>query len=197
MKTINELMEWCITNSVRVSIEPGMVDASPAVKIQFDDMIDNKRWVTALDTVMFREVRDDIDIVGFVIREAEHKLELTKRRYRTRQRREKLIIIHRTRYSDCIEDSRWIIGQLVKRFGASVIERRPNDSSIYIYGIEIMFYHGDISKCDGLEPDYYITKDASVANYLAYRAARRNGKRLQSLEDVIRVVEEVISDDRK
>lgn len=192
MKTVKELMEWCIANSVRVSIEPGMVATSPAVKFQFDDMVTGKRWVMALDTMMFREVPDDVDIIEHVMKEAERNLELRERHYREGQRQGKLIIVHRKRYRDIVRDSTWIINQLVEKYGSNFVKKTPEDMCIDIFGVKIMFRSGDVLRCAGIKPDYYIASNGYDADYLA----GRGGERLQSLDNVIRIVE-AITDDRK
>ena len=190
MKTIKELADWCVANSVRVSIVPGMVEATPAVKFQFNDMVTDKRWVMG---ALMDEIEGEgyhFDCVEYIVQAAERNLGLKERHYREGQGREKFIIVHRMRMEDSVDDSRWVIGQLIERFGADAVKLSRHNLTVDIFGMRIEFRSGDVFKCTGTRPDYYFTLDEYAADFLAQSAAKCGGKRLQSLEDVIKVVEE-------
>lgn len=197
MKTIKELTKWCVTNSVRVSIVPGMVDAQSSVKFQFDDMVTDKRFVMGALTDEIEGEGYHFDPVEYIVQAAERNLGLKERRYREGQGREKLIVVHRDRMVESADDSSWVIGTLIEKFGADAVKLSRNDRVVDVFGIRIEFRAGDVRRCAGLRPDYYIVSGWFNEEFLEQSAAKVNGKHLQSLEDVIKVVEDHYSEVKK
>lgn len=197
MKTIRDLMEWCSANNVSVSITPGMFDASPSVKFCFDDLITGKRWTMAVETEAFVMIPGSIDYVEHIVKSAERNLNLQNCQCWKGQGRKKLILIHRARVCETLDDSRWLISTLNDMFGTDVVKMNRRDGVIDIFGVRIELRSGGVHCCAGMTPDYYITSDGYSAQYLAYAAGKVNGKRLQSLEDIVRVVAEEKPDGRE
>lgn len=99
------------------------------------------------------------------------------------------IIVYNPYCSDAVEDSRKVIGMLIERFGAAAVKFHSRSRlTIDIFDTRIDFWHGELCKMAGVNPDYYVAWNINAVEFLECAASRVNGKRLGSLDDIGRVI---------
>lgn len=79
MITVKDLMKFCVKHGVTISVEasptPNMVDM-PVVNIKVSDWNTNKHYSRLINLFDLYNLKEDVDIVDYILNEASYKLGL-------------------------------------------------------------------------------------------------------------------------
>jgi len=104
-----------------------------------------------------------------------------------------LIIIHRDKCKDVLEAMYDLINYLPDIRKNMYVDKHRAVIDICNH-IRVSFRCGDVYKMAGIRPNYYETRSLEADEFLAQSAAKCCGKKLDSLQDIARVIQEEIKE---
>lgn len=104
-----------------------------------------------------------------------------------------LIIIYRDNYEDMFRAMNELMNYLVDLKDSMSIDKHRAVIDICNH-IRVSFRCGDVYKMAGIRPNYYETWSLEADEFLAQSAAKCCGKKLDSLQDIARVIQEEIKE---
>lgn len=114
-------------------------------------------------------------------------------RRRSKMNNDILIIIHRDKCKDVLEAMYDLINYLPDIRKNMYVDKHRAVIDICNH-IRVSFRCGDVYKMAGIRPNYYETWSLEADEFLAQSAAKCCGKKLDSLQDIARVIQEEIKE---
>lgn len=103
------------------------------------------------------------------------------------------ILIYREKRKDCHRDYTSVYEMLRELF-PDEIKMKTGRTTLELFGITIDFRCGEVWKCAGTRPDYYLADTYEARNFLAKSAAKCDGKELSNLSKILTLILEYLAD---